>query len=121
MSTDVIFLKNLEVHTIIGVNEWERMVRQPVSISFEIDTDITRAAETDDVEQSINYKSISKWIIDFVEDSEFLLVERLAEEIASGLLEEFEISRIKLTVEKPGAVRHSQSVGVTITRPRSDD
>lgn len=121
MTSDTIFLKNLEIHTIIGVNEWERMVRQPVSISFEIDTDITRAAQTDDVEESINYKSISKWIIDFVEGTEYLLVERLAEEIACGVLEEFDVSRINLTVEKPGAIRHSQSVGVSITRPRDHD
>lgn len=120
MSSDTIFLKDLEVHTIIGVNDWERMVRQPVLISFEIKTDIRRAAETDDVEESVNYKSISKWIIGFVEDSEYRLVERLAEKIASGVLEQFGVEQIKLTVEKPGAVRHSKSVGVTITRPANN-
>jgi dihydroneopterin aldolase len=120
MSEDTIFLKDLEVHCIIGVNDWEREVRQPVEISYEITTDISRAARTDDVEDSINYKSISKWMIDFVEDSDYYLVETLTEELAAGVLREFDVEEITLTVEKPGAVRHSKSVGVTITRTPDD-
>lgn len=120
MSQDTIFLKDLEVHCIIGVNDWEREVRQPVNISYEIATDISKAATTDEVEDSVNYKSISKWIIDFVEDSEFYLVEKLADEVATGIIDEFGVEEITLTVEKPGAVRHSKSVGVTITRTPDD-
>ena len=117
---DTIFLKELEVDCIIGVNDWERMVKQTVSIDYEIPCDIRPAAETDDIDEAIDYKSISKWIIDFVEDSEYYLIETLAEGIATGLLEEFEVPEVSLTVRKPGAVRHSQTVGVSITRDRDD-
>ncbi|MFB6355486.1 MAG: dihydroneopterin aldolase, partial [bacterium] len=120
MSADTIFLKDLEVHCIIGVNDWERMVKQPVLISYEIPTDVRPAAESDDVDDSINYKSISKWMIDFTEDSKFELVETLAHDLAIGVLRRFEVDEITLTVEKPGAVRHSNSVGVTVTRTSED-
>jgi dihydroneopterin aldolase len=117
---DKIFLRELEVDCIIGVNDWERMVEQTVSIDYEIPCDIREAARTDDLDQAIDYKSISKWIIDFVGDSEFYLVETLAERVALGLLAEFDIPEISLTVRKPGAVRHSQTVGVSITRDQDD-
>lgn len=117
---DTIFLKELEVDCIIGVNDWERMVKQTVSIDYEIPCDIRPAAETDDIDEAIDYKSISKWIIDFVENSEYYLIETLAERVAIGLLEEFELPEVSLTVRKPGAVRHSQTVGVSITRDRDD-
>jgi dihydroneopterin aldolase len=117
---DTIFLRELEVDCIIGVNDWERMVKQTVSIDYEIPCDIRPAAETDDIDEAIDYKSISKWIIDFVEDSEYYLIETLAERLALGCLEEFDIPEITLTVRKPGAVRHSRTVGVSITRDRDD-
>lgn len=117
---DTIFLKELEVDCIIGVNDWERMVKQTVSIDYEIPCDIRPAAETDDIDEAIDYKSISKWIIDFVEDSDFYLLEALAESIAIGCLDRFDLPEISLTVRKPGAVRHSQTVGVSITRDQSD-
>lgn len=116
MTQDRIFLDELEVHCIIGVNDWERQVKQPVLISYEIPTDVRPAARTDDVDDAINYKSISKWMIDYTEDSSFELVETLADKLARGCLERFEIEEIELTVEKPGAVRHSNSVGVTVQR-----
>lgn len=117
---DKIFLRELEVDCIIGVNDWERMVKQTVSIDYEIPCDIRSAASTDDIEEALDYKSISKWMIDFVEDSEFYLVETLAQRLAKGCLEEFEIPKIELTVRKPGAIRHSQTVGVSITRTNDD-
>jgi dihydroneopterin aldolase len=117
---DKIFLKELEVDCIIGVNDWERMVEQTVSIDYEIPCDIRDAARTDDLEEAIDYKSISKWIIEFVDDSEFYLIETLAERVALGLLREFEVPEISLTVRKPGAVRHSRTVGVSITRDQDD-
>jgi len=120
MADDRIFLEELEVDCIIGVNDWERMVKQTVSIDYEIPCDIRPAAETDDIEQALDYKSISKWIIDFVEESEFYLIESLAERLALGCLEEFDIREISITVRKPGAIRHSQTVGVSITRDQRD-
>lgn len=117
---DRIFLEDLEVHCIIGANDWERMVKQPVHISYEIPCDVRAPAREDDLSDAVNYKSISKWILRFTEDSEFELIETLAERIASGVLEEFALEEITLTVEKPGAVRHSKTVGVTITRSAGD-
>lgn len=120
MGGDTIFLRELEVDCIIGVNDWERMVKQTVSIDFDIPCDAKSAAKTDDLEDAVDYKSISKWIIQFVEDSEYFLLETLAEEIAQGCLKRFEIPEIHLTVRKPGAVRHSRTVGVEISRSRDD-
>lgn len=117
---DTIFLKELEVDCIIGVNDWERMVKQTVSIDYAIPCDIRPAAESDDLEDATDYKSISKWIIDYVEDTEFELIETLAQRIAEGCLENFDIPEIELTVRKPGAVRHSQTVGISITRTQDD-
>ncbi len=117
---DTIFLKELEVDCIIGVNDWERMVRQTVSIDYEIPCDIRPAAETDDIDDATDYKSVSKWIIEFVEDSEFYLLETLAQRIAESCLENFDIPEIELTVRKPGAIRHSRTVGITITRTQGD-
>lgn len=120
MAEDKIFLKELEVHCIIGVNEWERMVKQPVKIDYEIPCNARKAARTDDIGDAIDYKSISKWIISFVENSEYNLLETLAEETALGCLSNFDIKEIKLTVRKPGAVRHSKTVGITIERSTDD-
>lgn len=120
LEEDVIFLKDLEVDCVIGVNEWERRVRQTVRIDFRIPCDIRPAARSDRLEDAVDYKSVAKWMVDFVEDSEFYLLETLAERIAGGCLERFDIPAITLTVEKPGAVRYSRTVGVSITREASD-
>jgi dihydroneopterin aldolase len=116
--TDRIFLEDLEVHCIIGVNDWERMVKQELLISYEIPYDVRPAARADDVDKTMNYRSISKWMIEFAEDSEFYLVETLADRLARGCIEEFDVPEITLTVEKPGAVRYSRTVGVEVTRTR---
>lgn len=119
-NSDTLFLRELEVDCIIGVNDWERMVEQTVSIDYEIPCDIRPAAQSDDIEDATDYKSISKWIITYVEDTEFELIETLAQRIAEGCLENFDIPEIELTVRKPGAVRHSQTVGINITRTQDD-
>lgn len=117
---DVIFLRDLKVDCVIGVNDWERMVEQTVKIDFEIPCDVRPAARSDSIEDAVDYKAVTKWIIEFVEESEFYLLETLIERLARGCLERFDLSRITLTVEKPGAVRHSRTVGITVTR-RADD
>jgi|TARA_B100001996_G_scaffold322522_1_gene267364 dihydroneopterin aldolase len=113
---DIIYIKDLRVQTIIGIFGWEREVRQEVSIDLEMTFDCKRASKTDSIEDTIDYKEISKGIIKFVEESEFQLQETLAEGIAALLKNEFKVNSLKLRVSKPGALRHAVDVGVIIHR-----
>ncbi len=113
---DTVFINDLRIETIIGIYDWERKVRQTISLDLEMGTDIRRAAETDAIEDTLNYKAVAKRLIAFVEASEFQLVETLAEKIAAIVLTEFSVPWVKLTVHKPGAVRGSRDVGVIIER-----
>lgn len=119
-SSDRIFLRGLEVDCIIGFIEWERRIRQTVVIDLEMPVDCRRAALTDEVESTIDYKKVAKRIIAFVEDSQFKLVETLAHRIALLVLEEFGLDWVRLSVNKPGAIRGSRDVGVSIERTRAD-
>jgi dihydroneopterin aldolase len=119
-SGDRIFLNGLEVECLIGFIDWERRIRQKVVIDFEVPVDCRRAAERDDVADTLDYKKVSKRIIAFVGASEFLLVETLAHRVALLVLEEFDIEWIRLSISKPGAIRGSRDVGVTIERTRAD-
>jgi len=113
---DTVFINDLRIETIIGIYDWERKVRQTISLDLEMGTDIRRAAETDSIEDTLNYKAVAKRLIAFVEASEYQLVETLAEKIAAIVLNEFTVPWLKLTVHKPGAVRGSRDVGVIIER-----
>ena len=113
---DRIFLTALSAEAIIGIYDWEREVRQIVSLDLEMAHDIRRAAATDDIEHALNYKSISKRLIQFIESSEFLLVERMAEEVATIVLEEFGVPWLRLRLGKPGALRDASDVGIIIER-----
>ncbi len=113
---DKIFLNELKVETVIGIWEWERKIRQTVVIDLEMSADIARAAATDSVEDTLNYKSVAKRIQQFVEDSSFQLVETLAEKIAAIIRDEFGVQWVKVRVNKPGAIRGSRDVGVRIER-----
>jgi dihydroneopterin aldolase len=117
---DRIFLRGLQVECIIGFIEWERRIKQTVVIDLELPVDCARAAETDDVANTVDYKKVAKRIIAFVEASEFKLVESLAHRIAMTVLEEFDLAWVKLSVNKPGAIRGSRDVGVSIQRTRAD-
>ena len=117
---DTIFLNDLRVETVIGIFDWERKVRQTVSIDLEMATDIRRAAATDAIEDTLNYKAVAKRLIGFIEASDFGLVETLAERIAEIVVTEFDVPRVKVTLHKPGAVRGSKDVGVIIEREPSD-
>ena len=112
---DIVYIRELEIRTIIGVFDWERDQRQVVSLDLELGTD-NRAAATDSIDKALDYKAVSKRLIDFVENSEFFLVETLAERIADILLKEFKVPWLKLRVGKPGAVTGSKDVGVIIIR-----
>ena len=114
---DKVLIKNLQVETIIGIFNWEREVRQVVSIDLEMEFDNKVAAKSDDIEDALDYKKIGKRVSSYVERSKFKLVERLAEQIAKLVLKEFPVASLKVSVTKPGALRGSESVGISITRP----
>jgi dihydroneopterin aldolase len=113
---DIVYIRELEIKTIIGIFDWEREQRQVVSLDVELATDIRAAASTDSIDKVLDYKAVSKRLIDFVENSDFFLVETLAERIADILLAEFDVPWLKLRVGKPGAVTGSKDVGVIIER-----
>ena len=117
---DRIFLHGLAVECIIGFIEWERRVRQTIVIDVEMPVDCARAALTDDVADTLDYKKVAKRIIGFVSSSEFKLVETLAHRAAMLILEELAVEWVRLSVNKPGAIRHSKDVGVAVMRTRAD-
>ena len=117
---DIIFLRGLEVECIIGFIDWERRVKQTVVIDLELPVDCHAASIRDEVEDTLDYKKVAKRVIAFIEASEFKLVETLANRLAMTLLEEFGIEWVRLSINKPGAIRGSRDVGVSIERARAD-
>jgi dihydroneopterin aldolase len=113
---DIIFLRDLRIDTIIGIYDWERSTRQTVSLDLEMATDIRKAAATDHIDDTLNYKAVAKRLIAFVGASEFQLVETLAERICDLVLEEFQVPWVRLTLNKGGAVRGAKGVGIVIER-----
>lgn len=113
---DIVYINELKVDTVIGIFDWERRIRQTVSLDLEMATDVGKAAASDDIADALDYKAIGKRIIAFVQASEFQLVETLAERVARLVLEEFSVPWLKLRVGKPGALRGSRDVGVVIER-----
>ena len=113
---DIVFIRDLQIETVIGVYDWERKIRQVISIDLDMATDIRKSAASDDIEDTLNYKAVAKRLITFVEDSQYQLVETLAEKICDIVLSEFAVPWVRLTLRKPGAVSGSKSVGVTIER-----
>ncbi len=116
---DKIFIRALKAEAIIGIFDWERQVKQTVLIDVELAADIRKAALSDAVEDTLNYKRVAKRVLAFVEASQFHLVESLAEHIAMLILEEFGVAWVNIVLSKPGAVRYSRDVGVALERDRS--
>ena len=116
--TDVIFIDALEADAIIGIYDKERSIRQVVRIDLELACDISRAAASDDIEDTLNYKALSKRVEAFVKGSSFLLVETLAQRTADLIFEEFAVDWLRLTLHKPGALSNSRDVGIRIVRDR---
>jgi dihydroneopterin aldolase len=116
--SDTIFLEGLEVRCKIGVFGWERKIRQRVLMDFEFSADIRRAAKTDRIEDTLDYKKIAKHALAFAAKSEYYLIETLAEKLAQSILNNFRLKKIKLRLSKPGAVRNSRNVGVEIVRKK---
>jgi 7,8-dihydroneopterin aldolase/epimerase/oxygenase len=117
---DRIFLHGLAVDCIIGFIEWERRIKQTVVLDVEMPVDCARAAQSDDVADTLDYKRVAKRLIAFVEEAEFKLVETLAHRAAMLILEEFGVAWVRLSVNKPGAIRGSRDVGVAVLRTRED-
>lgn len=113
---DIVYIRDLKIETVIGIFDWERRIRQTVSIDLEMATDIRKAAASDNIADALDYKSVAKRLIAFVSESEFFLVEKLAEQIAQIVLTEFQVPWLRLRLSKPGAVRGSQDVGLIIER-----
>lgn len=113
---DIVFIEKLQIDTIIGIYDWERQVRQTVSLDLQMAHDNSKPAAHDDIKLALDYKAVSKRLIAFVEGSEFGLVETLAERCAQIVREEFGVSWLRLKLRKPGAVRGSKAVGVIIER-----
>ena len=117
---DKIFIHALKTETIIGIFDWERQVRQTVLVDLEIQADVRKAALSDSIDDTLNYKRVAKRVLAFVEGSSFHLVETLAERIAMLILEEFRVDWVRIVLSKPGAVRSSRDVGIVVERRRSD-
>lgn len=117
---DKIFLSDLKVSTIIGIWEWERKMRQNVHIDLEMSADIRKAAASDSIEDTLNYKKVAKRVESFVSESSFQLVETLAERIAEIVCGEFGVDWVRVRVNKPGAIKGSRDVGVEIERRKED-
>jgi 7,8-dihydroneopterin aldolase/epimerase/oxygenase len=119
-AADRIFLHGLTAECIIGFIDWERRVRQTVVLDIELPVDCRRAAITDEVADTLDYKKVAKRVLAFVEASEFKLVETLAHRVALLILAEFAVEWVRVSLNKPGAIRSSRDVGVVIERTRAD-
>ena len=116
INMDKIFINDLQVETVIGIFDWEREIKQTISINLEMEFDISKAAKSDDINDSLDYKKVSKRIISLCEKADSYLVENLIEKIAQVALKEFPVSKVTVSLEKPSALRGSKSVGIKITR-----
>lgn len=115
---DKIFIESLEARCRIGIFDWERKILQKILVDMEFPADIRKAAKRDRIEDTVDYKGITKHALNFISTSKFFLIETLAERLAAELLKKFRLSQIKIRLSKPGALRNSKNVGVEILRKR---
>ncbi len=116
---DIIFIENIVTEAVIGIHQFEKVAPQKLIISVELGTDIRQAADTDDLQYALNYDAISRFIDNFTRNSQYELIETLAENLVKALFENFTMQSIKLRLQKPGAIALTQNVGVSIYRSRS--
>jgi dihydroneopterin aldolase len=117
---DRIFLNQLRTECIVGIWDWERQVKQTVILDVEMAADIRKAALSDNIEDTIDYKKVSKRLLSFVGESQFQLVETLTENIARIIVTEFGVSWVRVRLNKQGAIRNSRDVGIMIERTSAD-
>ncbi|MFT5711589.1 MAG: dihydroneopterin aldolase [Halioglobus sp.] len=115
-SVDFVFIRQLQVNTIIGVYDWEREVRQTVMLDLEMATDNKRAAASDDIADALNYAAVSSRLLEFIGNSQFQLIETMAEQVATLVLHEFKVPWLRLRLCKPGAIAQAEDVGILIER-----
>lgn len=113
---DTVFVRDLRIETIIGIYDHERTAKQTIVLDFDMCFDIAKAAASEDIDDALNYKTLTDTLRDFVEGSEFLLIETLAERIASIIIDDFGVEKVKLTLHKPNALSGTTDVGVIIER-----
>jgi dihydroneopterin aldolase len=117
---DKIFLSSLSVECIVGIWEWERRVKQTVIIDIEMAADIRKAAASDRIEDTVDYKKVAKRLLAFVAESQYHLVETLTEHIAQIVVTEFAVRWVKVRLNKQGAIRGARDVGIEIERRPED-
>ena len=117
---DKIFIHALKTEAIIGIFDWERQVKQTILVDLEFSANIRKAALSDSIDDTLNYKKVAKRVLSFIEGSQFHLVETMADSIAMLLLEDFGLEWVKVVLSKPGAIRSSRDVGIIIERNRAD-
>lgn len=113
---DRVYIHGLAVETVIGIFDWERTIKQKVVVDLEMAVDIKASAASENIDRTVSYKDVADRLIEFIANSEFLLVETMAEEIANLILAEFPVPFVRLKLGKPGAVPEAQDVGVMIER-----
>jgi len=118
--SDTIEIRDLLLRAIVGINPDERINRQDVLLNLSLEADLRPAARSDDIRDAVNYRTIAKDVIEFVEQSQFNLVEALAESVAALCLQDERVTRVRVSLQKPGALRFAESVGVTIERTRAN-
>lgn len=116
---DKVFIEGLEIEALIGIYDWERRIRQPLVFDLEMAFDNRVPAASDDIADTLDYKAVSKRLIEYVGASDFGLVETLAERCAAIVLDEFDVAHVRLKLSKPGAVRGARAVGVIVERRRA--
>lgn len=117
---DIVFIRELKIDTVVGIYDWERRIRQVVVLDLDMAADVAKGARSDRIEDALDYKAVAKRLIQFVSEAEFQLVETLAEKVAELVMQEFGVRWVKITLNKPGAVSGSKSVGVVIERGKKD-
>ena len=113
---DIVYVRDLEVKTVIGVYDWEREIKQPLSVDLDMASDIAQAAATDDHQYVLDYKKVCVRVTALIEQSELRLLEAMAEEIARVVRQEFNVSWIRVRIGKPAAITGAKDVGVIIER-----
>jgi dihydroneopterin aldolase len=117
---DIIFLGGLTTECIIGIWDWERRVKQKIVLDIEMASDIRKAAASDHIDDTLDYKRVAKRLLQFVGDSQFQLVETLTERIAEIVVTEFHVPWVRVRLNKQGAIRGSRDVGIQVERRRED-
>ncbi len=113
---DILYIRNLKVDAVVGIFSWEKRIRQPLHLDLEIALDIRKAAATDDIQYALDYKTVSTRLTQFISQSEWHLIETLAEKIAALLMAEFGVTWLRLKLSKPAALPSADSVGLMIER-----